>query len=141
MGVPSNLQRIVDMFAAAPDELRLEALLDYSRRLPPLPPGKMADGMEQVVECATPFFLATEVDGDGRVHLWFDSPKESPTVRGYAAILAEGLEGATVDEVTDLPADFYMAMGLHHVLTPQRLRGMDAIVSRLKRQVREHAAA
>jgi cysteine desulfuration protein SufE len=46
-----------------------------------------------------------------------------------------------VDEVTDLPADFYMAMGLHHVLTPQRLRGMDAIVSRLKRQVREHAAA
>jgi cysteine desulfuration protein SufE len=141
MGVPPALQRIVDMFAAAPNDLRLEALLDYSRRLPPLPPGMVADGMEQVVECATAFFLATDVDENGRVRLWFDSPKESPTVRGYAAILAEGLDGATVDEVTDLPADFYMAMGLQNVLTPQRLRGMDAIVARLKRQVREHAAA
>ncbi len=49
--------------------------------------------------------------------------------------------GTTVEEITALPADFYMAMGLQDVLTPQRLRGMDAIVSRLKRQVLEHAAA
>ncbi len=129
------------MFATAPKELRLEALLDYSRRLPALPPGMDSTEMEQVVECATPFFLATEVDDAGNVHIWFDSPKESPTVRGYAAILAEGLSGTTVEEITALPADFYMAMGLQDVLTPQRLRGMDAIVSRLKRQVLEHAAA
>ena len=141
MSVPPALKRIVDMFATAPKELRLEALLDYSKRLPALPPGMDSTEMEQVVECATPFFLATEVDTAGKVHIWFDSPKESPTVRGYAAILAEGLSGATVEEITALPADFYMAMGLQDVLTPQRLRGMDAIVSRLKRQVLEHAAA
>jgi cysteine desulfuration protein SufE len=97
--------------------------------------------LEQVVECATPFFLATDVDETGTVHMWFDAPRESPTVRGYAAILAEGLQDATVEEINALDGDFYMAMGLHHVLTPQRLRGMDAIVARLKRQVREHAAA
>ena len=141
MTVPPSLKRIVDMFSAAPKELKLEALLDYSNRLPELPPGMDSGEMEQVVECATPFFLTTEVDESGKVHMWFDSPKESPTVRGYAAILAEGLDGATVEEVIALPADFYMAMGLQDVLTPQRLRGMDAIVARLKRQVLEHAAA
>ncbi len=65
MSVPPALKRIVDMFATAPKELRLEALLDYSKRLPALPPGMDSTEMEQVVECATPFFLATEVDDGG----------------------------------------------------------------------------
>ena len=63
------------------------------------------------MECQTPFFLAAEVDEEGRVRIWFDCPPEPPTVRGYAGILSEGLNGATVDEVLDLPADFYMAWG------------------------------
>jgi len=32
-----KLQMIVDQFAAAPRELRVQALLEYSRRVPPLP--------------------------------------------------------------------------------------------------------
>ncbi|MBW3579576.1 MAG: SufE family protein [Actinomycetota bacterium] len=142
MSSPPKLQRIVELFAGAPKDLRVEALLEYSRKLPPLPPhleGNRA-AMEQVEECQTPFFLSTEVDDQRRVHLWFDCPPESPTTRGFASILAEGLEGATVEEVLDVPNDFYNQMGLAEAISSLRLRGMGAILGHLKRQVREHAA-
>jgi cysteine desulfuration protein SufE len=143
MALPTSLQRIVDLFAGAPKELRLQALLEYSRRVPPLPEhlAGRRDRMEQVVECQTPFFLATEVGGDGRVHLYFDVPAEAPTTRGFAGILASGFQGATADEVLATPDDFYEKMGLAEVISGLRLRGMSAILFRLKRQVREGLAA
>ncbi|MCK5488774.1 MAG: SufE family protein [Gemmatimonadetes bacterium] len=139
MSMPDKLQMIVDQFAAAPRELRVQALLDYSRRVPPLPPKLAADRsrLEQVHECQTPFFLATEIDDDGAVHLFFDCPPEAPTVRGFAGILCEGLEGESWQEVLAVPADFYSGMGLQEVVSVLRLRGMGAILARLKRQIRE----
>jgi cysteine desulfuration protein SufE len=143
MTTPAKLQRIVDLFAGAPKDLRLEALLEYSRKVPPLPPDLEGhrEAMEQVVECQTPFFLATEVDDDQRVHVWFDCPPQAPTTRGFAGVLAEGLNGATVDEVLDVPDDFYTRMGLAEAISSLRLRGMGAILHRLKRQLREKVGA
>ena len=140
---PPALQRVVDLFAAAPKELRLQELLHYSRRLPPLPAELEGnrDAMEQVPECQTPFFLATEIDGEGRVTLHFDVPAEAPTTRGFASILAAGMNGSTVAEVLATPDDFYTRMGLAEVISSLRLRGMGAILARLKRQVREKAEA
>lgn len=137
MALPDRLQTIVDVFTSAPKEFRLEALVDYARRLPELP-ARYADDpslLEEVPECQTPFFLATEVDDRGAVHLFFSAPPEAPTVRGYAGLLLDGLEGATVEEVLAVPDDFYYGMGLEEVVTPLRLRGMGAILARLKRQV------
>lgn len=142
MALPSRLQTIVDVFATSPKEFRLEALVDYARRLPELP-RRYADDpglLEQVPECQTPFFLATEVDEDGTVHMFFSAPPESPTVRGYAGLLLDGLEGASADDVLALPDDFYYGMGLEEVVTPLRLRGMGAILARLKRQIADKAA-
>jgi cysteine desulfuration protein SufE len=143
MATPAKLQRIVDLFAGAPKDLRLEALLEYSRKLPPLPEGLAGhrEAMEQVVECQTPFFLATQVDEDRKVHVFFDCPPEAPTTRGFAGLLSEGLEGTTVEEVLDTPDDFYTRMGLAEAISSLRLRGMGAILHRLKRQVREAAEA
>ncbi len=134
--LPDRLQTIVDLFASAPKELRVQALLDYSRRVPPLPPEFDQGSLEQVHECQTPFFLATRLDDDGRVRIVFDCPPESPTVRGYAGILFEGLDGETPETILAVPDDFYIGIGLEEVVTPQRLRGMGAIVARLKAQVR-----
>ena len=143
MPTTASLQRIVDLFGSAPKDLRLQALLEYSRKVPPLPE-RYADHpelLEQVPECQTPFFLATEVDDDRRVSLHFQVPAEAPTTRGFAGILYSGLNGATADEILETPDDFYMKMGLGEAISSLRLRGMGAILGRLKRQVKRQVAA
>lgn len=141
MDLPPRLQTIVEVFKSAPKEFRLEALVDYSNRLPDLP-SRYADDpslLEPVPECQTPFFLATEVDDEGKVHLFFSAPPQSPTVRGYAGLLRDGLEGSTVAEVLAVPNDFFYGMGLEEVVTPMRLQGMGAILGRVKRQLQAAA--
>lgn len=139
MSLPDALATVVDRFRRAPRDLRVQALLQYARKVPPLPE-RLADdrsALEQVHECQTPFFLATEIGEDDRVHLFFDAPAEAPTVRGFAGILHEGLDGEEWRRVLAVPPDFYSRMGLESVVSPLRLRGMGAILARLKRQIRE----
>ncbi|MEA2973011.1 MAG: cysteine desulfuration protein SufE [Actinomycetota bacterium] len=137
------LQRIVDLFGGAPKDLRIQALLEYSRKVPPLPERYVdhPELLEGVPECQTPFFLATEIDDDDRVHLHFKVPAEAPTTRGFAGILSAGLEGASAADVLATPNDFYNKMGLAEVISSLRLRGMSAILARLKRQVGTQLAA
>ena len=132
----AQLQEIVDEFAETPTSLRLAILLDFANNLPPIPDTIDRDALEQVHECQTPFFVAAEL-ADGRVILHFDAPPEAPTTRGYAGVLAVGLSGATVDEILDTPADFFVGMGLNELISPLRMRGMGAILARVKRQVVE----
>jgi cysteine desulfuration protein SufE len=97
--------------------------------------------MEPVLECQTPLFLAVEVDPDEVVHLFFDAPAEAPTTRGFAAILHAGLDGLGAQEVLDTPAEFSHRLGLSDLVSPLRLRGMAAMLARIKRQVREQREA
>lgn len=143
MPMPTPLQDVIEDFAAAPTELKIELLVEYAGKVPPLPThlAGRPEALEQVEECQTPFFLTTEVDEADRVTVWFDCPPEAPTTRGFAGVLAAGLNGARVDEVLAVPADFHHEMGLGAAISPLRLRGMDAILARLKRNVAAHHAA
>jgi cysteine desulfuration protein SufE len=138
MSLPENLQRVVDRFTSAPRELKGQALLRYAKQVPPLPPEYAEDRerLAQVHECQTPFFLATKLDEDGAVHFFFDCPPESPTIRGYAGILQEGLEGEHHSVVLAVPTNFYLDMGLEDVVSPMRLRGMRAILAAVRRSIR-----
>lgn len=139
--LPDKLQSIVSLFKSAPKPLRLQALLEYSKKLPALPEKYVEhpEFMQPVPECTSPFFLVTEQDGGG-VKLHFKVPEEAPTVRGYAGILHEALDGESPETILNVPDDFYLNMGLTELITPMRLRGMGAILKRLKSDVREHAA-
>jgi cysteine desulfuration protein SufE len=141
MSLPPRLQQIRDLLASSPREFRVEVMLDFARRVPPLPEGISSEELEQVKECQTPFFLTIRVDDDGAVHMFFDAPAEAPTVRGFAGMLLAGLEGENADTVLAVPDDFYYGMGLEEVVSPLRLRGMGAILARLKRQIRQARAA
>ena len=140
--LPERLAAVVAAFRGAPKALKLELLLEHARRVPPLPPAwrDHPERLERVEECQTPFFLATEVDGDGRVRLHFDAPAESPTTRGFAGVLWAGLDGATVEEVLAVPPDVADHLGLAQAISPLRLRGMGAILARLQGQVRRLAS-
>ena len=101
----------------------------------------LRDLLEQVPECQTPLFLAAEVSGEGTVHLFFDAPPEAPTTRGFAGILHAGLDGLAAEEILDTPGEFSSQLGLHDLVSPLRLRGMVAMLARIKRQVREQLAS
>jgi cysteine desulfuration protein SufE len=134
--MPPKLAEIVDEFATAPREVVLEMLLEFADAVPPLPAEFAGhEGMEQVPECQTPFFLKAVVRPDDTVVTYFDCPPEAPTTRAFAGILAEGLAGATPAEVLAVPDDLYARMGLANAISPLRIRGGSAILARLKRQV------
>ena len=137
-----RLQEIVDDFRDVPDKDRLQLLLEFSEELPALPERYAAhhDLLEPVPECQTPLFLAVDTDPDQTVHLFFDAPPEAPTTRGFAGILHAGLDGLSADEVLATPAEFSSQLGLRDLVSPLRLRGMAAMLARIKRQVRERRA-
>lgn len=145
----SPLAEIAADFKDATPKDRLQLLLEFSDELPDLPE-RYADApekLEQVHECQSPLFLAVEVaeepeiaTEDQRVAIFFSAPPEAPTTRGFAGILHEGLNGLTVAEVLDTPDQAPMDFGLAEVVSPLRMRGMVAMLSRIKRQVRLRTA-
>ena len=146
--LPPSLAEIADDFRSASNDLKLQLLLEFSDELPGLPEryaGRL-DELERVDECQSPLFLTVEV-GDGGsldsrvVHVYFDAPPEAPTTRGFAGILHEGLDGLTAADVLAVPDDAPMRFGLSEAVSPLRMRGMVAMLARIKRQVREKTAA
>jgi cysteine desulfuration protein SufE len=143
--LPPQLAELVEDFADVGPKERLQLLLELSQELPELPEryAGALDTMEQVHECQSPLFLAVEVDSDPQrhVHLFFSAPPEAPTTRGFASIMHTGLDGEPAAEVLAVPDDFYTALGLGEAVSPLRLRGMAAMLARIKNQVRGATAA
>ena len=142
MSMPPQLAELVDEFAEVGPRDRLQLLLELSQELPELPEryARAADTMEQVHECQSPLFLAVEVEdaGDQTVHLFFSAPPEAPTTRGFASIMSTGLDGQPAADVLAVPDDFYLALGLGQAVSPLRLRGMAAMLGRIKNLVRRN---
>lgn len=139
--LPAALAEIVDDFNALTEPERLELLLEFSESLPEVPE-RLADHpelMEQVVECQSPLFLTIELGPapDHRVDLFFSAPPEAPTTRGFAGVLHEGLDGLPAETVLAVPDDMPHQLGLTRAITPLRMRGMTAMLGRIKRKVRE----
>ena len=143
--LPPALGEIAEDFASASSQEKLQLLLEFSDELPELPERYAGHDelLERVPECQAPLFLAVEVDADAErsVRLFFHAPAESPTTRGFAGILHEGLDGLPAAEVLAVPDDAPYRFGLGEAVSPLRLRGMVAMLSRIKRQVRMRTAA
>jgi cysteine desulfuration protein SufE len=132
--LPPRLNQIIEDFELSEGREKLELLLEFSESLPPLPDWLKGhpEQMDQVHECMTPVFIQAKLV-EGKMVYYFDVPAESPTVRGFAALLGQGVEGATPQEILAIPNDFYSRMGLDQVLTQQRLNGISAILAYMKR--------
>ena len=146
--LPARLAETREDFLALGVKDRLQLLLEFSNELPELPERYLdhPDLFEKVEECQSPVYIFVEVEHD-RVHLHATAPAESPTTRGFASILVQGLDGLsvddvlTVDEVLEVPADYPQSLGLAEAVSPLRVRGMTGMLGRVKRQVRERVAA
>lgn len=142
--LPGTLDELIEDFTAVPPQDRLQLLLEFSRQLPALPEryGQHPEALEQVVECQSPLFLTVEWDnhaatGDDStpVRLFFSAPEEAPTTRGFASILHAGLDGLHAADIQSVPADLTERFGLTQLVSPLRMRGMSAMLERIRRQV------
>ena len=141
--LPTALAEIRDEFLALDQPDRLTLLLEFANELPDLPErySDHPDLLERVVECQSPVYMFVEIDDDRIVHLYVTAPREAPTTRGFASILAQGLAGLTDAEVLAVPEDYPNTIGLTAAVSPLRLRGMSALLARTKRQVTEKMPA
>jgi cysteine desulfuration protein SufE len=134
MPLPPKLQEIVDDFAGMTREEKLETLIGYAETLPGLPE-RFSDErsrMEPVPECMTPVFLIAEKQPEDGFNFYVDCPPQSPTVRGLASILVNGLEGASLEEILSVPADFFLPMKLDEAVSQQRLNGFIGVLAHMK---------
>lgn len=136
MSLPEGLAQVVSDFAEVEGQDKLKLLLEFSDELPDLPDDLVESAMEPVPECQSPLFLHVDAADRQRVRLYFSAPPEAPTTRGFASIWATGLDGQPADVILAVPEDFASSLGLAALISPLRLRGMSAMLTRIKRRLR-----
>ena len=136
MIMPAALAEVVSEFQDMQGQDKLQLLLEFANELPPLPADLEEAAMEPVPECQSPLFLHVDVADRDHVRLFFSAPAEAPTTRGFAAILAAGLDEQSAVDILAVPDDFYTDLGLAALISPLRLRGMSAMLARIKRRLR-----
>lgn len=135
--MPTPLADVVSEFAELSGQDKLTLLLEFANDLPELPADLEEAAMEPVPECQSPLFLHVDAADRDRVRLFFSAPAEAPTTRGFASILAAGLDGQPAADILAVPDDFYSALGLAALISPLRLRGMSAMLTRIKRRLKD----
>ena len=116
---------------------RLEMLLDFSDGLPDFPERYRAQreaGESRVHECQTPVYMWVEVV-DGRVQIYADVPREAPTVHGFISLLVAALAGVAAADVLALKPTLLADLGLVEALGMVRMRGLRAVLHRIKTEV------
>lgn len=108
---PSKLDKIINLFDSLPEDERRETLVSYADSVKNQEP--RADENFDLVdvrkdgECTDTVGVYLHVDKSGKAQIRMTLGSEVQTLtRSMAAILCKGLEGATPQEILDLPSDF-----------------------------------
>ncbi len=136
--VAARIERIVAEFGELEPRERLELLLEFSERLPPLPEKYHAErdaGLHRVRECQSPVFIWIELT-EGRVALIADVAPEAPTVKGFVSLLREAFDQGPAEEVIAVEQNLVQRLGLTEALGMVRMRGLISILVAVRRQVK-----
>jgi cysteine desulfuration protein SufE len=108
---PPKLNNIINLFEMLPEVERRETLVSYADSAKKQEPrdGEKFD-LEDVrkdEECADTVGVYLHVDDEGKAHFRMTlGPEVQTLTRAMTAILCKGLDGATPQEILDLPSDF-----------------------------------
>jgi cysteine desulfuration protein SufE len=140
-----NPAKRLDLVAAEFTELepreRLELLLEFAEKLPPLPAHLASEAehaAHKIRECQTPVYIWVDVV-DGRVQLAAEVAPEAPTVKGFVSILFDLFSGATVADALALEANVVGRLGLIEALGMMRMRGLQAMQFYIRSRISAHA--
>ena len=108
---PPKLNNIINLFETLPEVERRETLVSYAdsaRKQEPKPGEQFElEDVRKDEECADTVGVYLHVDDDGKAHFRMTlGPEVQTLTRAMTAILCKGLDGATPQEILDLPSDF-----------------------------------
>jgi cysteine desulfuration protein SufE len=135
---PPSIQRVLDYFRKLSREDKMQALVQYSKKLEPLPERFQALDRAPftVPECQTRVDVFPEVR-DGKLWFYADlNPRQSPTIAAFLAILFGAVNGQPPQTTLAIPSDFVRNV-MESIGLGAREVGLNAMVERLKRYARE----
>src|SRR5438445_4788749 len=108
---PPKLSNIINLLELIPEDERRETLVSYADDAAKQEPrkGEQFDlqDIRKDEECADTVGVYLHVDENGKAHIRMTlGPEVQTLTRAMTAILCKGLEGATPQEILDLPSDF-----------------------------------
>jgi cysteine desulfuration protein SufE len=133
---PAKLQQIVDLFEALPDMEKRETLITYADQAKNQGPreGETFD-LEDVrkdEECTDTVGVFLKVNPDRTTHYRVSlGPQVQTLTKAMTSILCKGLEGRTIEEVLEVPADFVPKI-VGADLVRQRSQTVYYILTRMK---------
>ena len=133
---PPKLQQIVDLFEALPDVEKRETLITYADGAKNQGPreGETFD-LEDVrkdEECTDTVGVFLKVNPDRTTHFRITlGPQVQTLTKAMTSILCKGLEGCTIEEVLEVPADFVPKI-VGADLVRQRSQTVYYILTRMK---------
>jgi cysteine desulfuration protein SufE len=133
--VPPSVARVLQYFRALSREDKMQALVQYSKKLEPLPERfrNLDRGAFTVHECQTQVDLFPDVRPDGTVHFYADvDARRSPTIAAFLAILLGAVNDQPPSTALGIPADFARQM-MDSIGLGAREVGLNAMLGRVKR--------
>jgi cysteine desulfuration protein SufE len=132
--LPDALAKIVERFKRRTNpKQRYEQLLWYAKRLDEMPEADKVPE-NKVPGCVSQVFITANLE-DGKV--WYRGDSDAQLVKGLVALLIEGLNGLTPDEILQITPDFIQDTGLSVSLTPSRANGFYNIFQTMKKKALE----
>jgi cysteine desulfuration protein SufE len=139
--IPPSIDRVLRRFQAMGRDEKMQALVQYSKKLEPLP--AKYDAIDRtnytIPECQTRVDIFPEVH-DGVMHFYADvNVRQSPTIAALLAIIFSAVNEQLPQVTLAIPPDFVRVLmegiGLH-----TRETGLNAMITRLKRHAADAAA-
>ena len=141
-GIPPSIDRVLKQFRSMGREEKMQALVQYSKKLEPLP-DRFKDldrGSFTVPECQTRVDIIPEMR-DGRMYFYADLDlRQSPTIAAVLAIIFGAVNGQPPSTTLGIPGDFVNIL-MDSIGLAAREQGLNAMITRLKRYARDAEAS
>jgi len=141
-GIPPSIERVLRLFRSMQREEKMQALVQYSKKLPPLPArfASLDRSNFTIPECQTRVDIIPEVR-DGRMYFHADlNTRQSPTIAAVLAIVLGAVNGEPPETTLAIPSDFVRTL-MDSIGLGAREAGLNAMIVRLKRHAADAVAA
>jgi cysteine desulfuration protein SufE len=132
--LPPSISRVLKYFRSLSREEKMQALLQYSKKLEPLPERfrDLDRSAFTVPECQTRVDIFPEFH-DGKIHFYADlDARKSPTIAAFLAIVFSAVNDQPAETLLAIPDDF-VPIVMENIGLGAREVGLSAIVAGLKR--------